>query len=283
MTLQELKIDFSNQLEGVHAPEEITSFFYILCDFYLKYSRFQVSLNAMDTISETQSRNFKVAIERLKTHEPIQYILGETEFFGLRFRVSQHTLIPRPETEELVAWIISDIDNRDANCSILDIGTGSGCVAVTLANHFKNASIIGMDISEEAIQIAIANAATLHVSVSFIAQDILKTEKLSERYDVIVSNPPYVRELEKEAMKSNVLDYEPEMALFVSNEDPLLFYRKIAQLAWEDLKERGWLYFEINEYLGVEMTALLSKIGFKKIALKNDFRGVPRMIKCQKI
>ena len=166
---------------------------------------------------------------------------------------------------------------------ILDIGTGSGCIAVALAKNLPRASISALDISHKAIALAKENAINNQVSVSFSDQDILDTKSLEKKYDVIVSNPPYVRQQEKKAMHTNVLAYEPSNALFVSNEDPLLFYRKIAQLAIVSLKANGWLYFEINEYLSLEMESLLDEIGFMNIEIKNDFRAVPRMIKCQKL
>lgn len=283
MTLKTIQKLFFEQLEGVHPKEEVASFFYILCDFFLKYSRFQVSLNHETKISEAHLSAFKSAIDRLKKQEPIQYILGETEFYGLPFKVTKDTLIPRPETEELVAWILSDLAGNVNEYSLLDIGTGSGCIAISLAKFVDKASVSGIDNSAGAIQVASQNAQLNEVSVTFLEQDVLELTSLPQQYDIVVSNPPYVRELEKAAMKENVLDFEPETALFVSNEDPLIFYRKIAQLAFKDLKPNGWLYFEINEYLGIEMQELVKEIGFKNSELKKDFREVPRMLKCQKI
>lgn len=283
MKLSQLKINFTTVLQGVYDKEEVHCFFYILCDFFLQYSRFEVSM-ALDTIVSAKNITvFEKALLRLKKQEPIQYILGTTEFYGLTFTVNKHTLIPRPETEELVDWVLSNLHDQDSMLDILDIGTGSGCIAISLAKNIPTAIVSGLDVSEKALEIAKENAVKNQVLVSFCQKDILRTTSLEKKYDVIVSNPPYVRQLEKKAMNPNVLDYEPGVALFVPNEDPLLFYRKIAQLAMVSLQTRGWLYFEINEYLSKEMDVLLKEIGFANIEIKKDFREVPRMIKCQKL
>ena len=283
MKLSQLKINFTTVLQGVYDKEEVHCFFYILCDFFLQYSRFEVSM-ALDTIVSAKNITvFEKALLRLKKQEPIQYILGTTEFYGLTFKVNKHTLIPRPETEELVDWVLSNLHDQDSMLDILDIGTGSGCIAISLAKNIPTARVSGLDVSEKALEIAKENAVKNQVLVSFCQKDILRTTSLEKKYDVIVSNPPYVRQLEKKAMNPNVLDYEPGVALFVPNEDPLLFYRKIAQLAMVSLQTRGWLYFEINEYLSKEMDVLLKDIGFANIEIKKDFREVPRMIKCQKL
>ena len=283
MTLSQLKINFTTQLQGVYDREEIHSFFYILCDFFLQYSRFDVSMSQDTVVSKSNIAIFDRVQLRLEAQEPIQYILGSTQFYGLSFKVNKHTLIPRPETEQLVDWIISNHKQQGSGVEILDIGTGSGCIAIALAKNLSKASISGLDISEKALEVAQENAIKNQVLVSFYQKDVLETTALEKKYDIIVSNPPYVRQLEKKAMSANVLDYEPSAALFVPNEDPLLFYRKIAQLALVSLQEKGWLYFEINEYLSIEMDALLNEIGFVNIEIRNDFRAVPRMIKCQKL
>ena len=283
MKLSQLKINFTTVLQGVYDKEEVHCFFYILCDFFLQYSRFEVSM-ALDTIVSAKNTTvFEKALLRLKKQEPIQYILGTTEFYGLTFKVNKHTLIPRPETEELVDWVLSNLHDQDRVLDILDIGIGSGCIAISLAKNIPTARVSGIDISEKTLEVAQENAVKNQVLVSFCQKDILRTTSLEKKYDVIVSNPPYVRQLEKKAMNPNVLDYEPGVALFVPNEDPLLFYRKIAQLAMVSLQTRGWLYFEINEYLSKEMDVLLKEIGFANIEIKKDFREVPRMIKCQKL
>ena len=283
MKLSQLKINFTTVLQGVYDKEEVHCFFYILCDFFLQYSRFEVSM-ALDTIVSAKNITaFDMALLRLKKQEPIQYILGCTAFYGLTFKVNEHTLIPRPETEELVDWVLSNLHDQDSVLDILDIGTGSGCIAISLAKNIPTARVSGLDISEKTLEVAQENAVKNQVLVSFCKKDILETTALKNKYNVMVSNPPYVRQLEKKAMNANVLDYEPGVALFVPNEDPLLFYRKIAQLAMVSLQTKGWLYFEINEYLSKEMNVLLKEIGFANIEIKKDFREVPRMIKCQKL
>ena len=283
MKLSQLKINFIAQLQGVYDKEEVHSFFYLLCDFFLQYSRFEVSMSQDTMVSETNIARFEKVLLRLKAQEPIQYILGTTEFYGLTFKVNEHTLIPRPETEELVDWVLSNLHDQDRMLDILDIGTGSGCIAISLAKNIPTARVSGIDISEKTLEVAQENAVKNQVLVSFCKKDILQTTALKNKYDVMVSNPPYVRQIEKKAMNANVLDYEPGVALFVPNEDPLLFYRKIARLAIMSLQTRGWLYFEINEYLSKEMDVLLKEIGFANIEIKKDFREVPRMIKCQKL
>ena len=283
MKLSQLKINFIAQLQGVYDKEELHSFFYLLCDFFLQYSRFEVSMSQDTMVSETNIARFEKVLLRLKAQEPIQYILGTTEFYGLTFKVNEHTLIPRPETEELVDWVLSNLHDQDRVLDILDIGTGSGCIAISLAKNIPRARVSGIDISEKTLEVAQENAVKNQVLVSFCKKDILQTTALKNKYDVMVSNPPYVRQIEKKAMNANVLDYEPGVALFVTNEDPLLFYRKIARLAMMSLQTRGWLYFEINEYLSKEMDVLLKEIGFANIEIKKDFREVPRMIKCQKL
>jgi len=283
LKLSQLKINYTTQLQGMYDREEIHSFFYLLCDSFLNYRRFDVSMNHDRLLSKPTIARFDSALARLQAREPIQYILGCTEFYGLPFQVNKHTLIPRPETEELVDWILYHVQNQGVVLDILDIGTGSGCIAVALAKSLPRASISALDISHKAIALAKENAINNNVSVSFSDQDILDTKSLEKKYDVIVSNPPYVRQQEKKAMHTNVLAYEPSNALFVPNGDPLLFYRKIAQLAMVSLQTKGWLYFEINEYLSKEMDVLLKEIGFANIEIKKDFRAVPRMIKCQKL
>lgn len=279
MKISKLKIEFQNALSRLYPSEEVQSFFNILSEKYLNLSRIEIALNPERTISATEAEKFQKAILRLQNYEPIQYIIGETEFYGLPFKVNKHTLIPRPETEELVEWILSGFPPSGAR-GILDIGTGTGCIAISLAKNLSNAKVSALDISEEALKIAQENAEMNKVKIDFFQKDILAAETLPKKYDVIVSNPPYVRELEKKQMQQNVLKHEPESALYVSNEDPLLFYRAISRLAKKHLNPEGKLFFEINEYLADELTALLEGEGFKNIQVKKDIFGKDRMIKC---
>ncbi|WP_121665584.1 peptide chain release factor N(5)-glutamine methyltransferase [Mesonia aquimarina] len=282
MQLNQLKMEFINALQKTYPSTEIESFFYLLSEAYLKMNRLEVALNPNEKITKKNKELFFEAIERLKNHEPIQYIIGNTEFYGLPFKVNRNVLIPRPETEELIEWIIQDvkkITKKNSTFKILDIGTGSGCIPISLAKELPKTKVSSIDISAKAIETAKLNAKINKVSVVFFQQDILATEKLAEKYEVIVSNPPYVRNLEKEQMQKNVLDYEPEIALYVDNEDPLLFYRKIAQLTKKSLTKNGTLYFEINQYLAEELKELLQKEGFQQIELKKDIYKNYRMCK----
>lgn len=283
MNILELKKQFQESLSEKYPLEEIQSFFNILSENYLNLSRIQIATNPEIEVSKSDLEKFQNALLRLRRYEPIQYIVGETEFYGLPIKVNNYTLIPRPETEELVSWVLDEISaSSDAaeNKTILDIGTGSGCIAISVAKHIKNANVSAIDISEEALKIARYNAEINAVNVSFLKTDVLKANSLKQNFDIIISNPPYVRELEKEQMQENVLKFEPNTALYVKNEDPLLFYRVISILAKKHLKPGGKLFFEINEYLSEELAALLKSKGFKDIEVKQDIFGKDRMVKC---
>lgn len=279
MNIQKFKKQFFSELANIYPTTEIQSFFNILIEYKLNLGRIDVALQPDLNISEADLSFLQKAKNDLKNHIPIQYIIGETEFYGLKFFVNEHVLIPRPETEELVDWIVKDYKDKK-NIKILDIGTGSGCIAISLAKNLPNAAIFALDISSEALKTAKQNAKTNNVKIHFIETDILNTTTLSTTFDVIVSNPPYVRELEKEQMQQNVLDHEPNLALFVKDNNPLLFYNKISDLAKTHLLKNGNLYFEINQYLGNETVALLKLKGFKNIELKKDIYEVDRMVKC---
>lgn len=286
MNIKSLKTYFFAELKTIQEDSEIESFFFILTEFLHNLKRIDVSLHPDFEITESYFKKWQTIISELKTEKPIQYITGEAWFYGLRFEVNENTLIPRPETEELVEWIVesqkSKVENlniqKSNNLTILDIGTGSGCISITLKKEIPNAQVSAIDISEKALEIARKNASDNQVEVNFIHRNILETESLDEKYDVIVSNPPYVRNLEKQEIKRNVLDYEPHLALFVDDSDALLFYRKIAQLALKSLAPNGKLFFEINQYLGKETIELLEQLGFKNIELRKDFMGNDRMI-----
>ena len=283
MKLKLFKEQFYNKLESKFPQSEIATFFKILIDSYLSIKPVDLVLNPDLKLNVEQLKLMKTAEERLHTNEPIQYIIGETEFYGYPFEVTDAVLIPRPETEELVEWITKDLQEQVfTNLSILDIGTGSGCIAISLAKNLPNAKISAIDVSEKAIELAQRNAEKNAVSVNFLERDILNTSVLPHKYTVIVSNPPYVRNLEKAEILSNVLDHEPGLALFVDDNDPLIFYRKISELAYSFLEEEGILYFEINQYLGEETINLIKNIGFTTVELRDDFAGKPRMIKAKR-
>lgn len=294
MTIKNYKDIFKSELQSIYDDQEIDSFFFIVLAKLHNLKRIDLALNPETVMDGMHLKQWKNIVSDLKSQKPIQYILGETEFFGLPFEVNENTLIPRPETEELVQWIISDEGKgkrEKGRVTLLDIGTGSGCIAISLAKNIANSDVFAIDVSEKALATAKKNAELNNVTVSFIEADILslndfQTNPLSliaypSSFDIIVSNPPYVRLLEKAEIKPNVLEYEPHLALFVEDEDALLFYRKIAQLASKNLNPNGKLYFEINQYLGKETVQLLENLGFKNVELKKDIYGNDRMIRCE--
>lgn len=281
MLLKDYRTIFTQELASLYDEYETESFFYIILEDFHHMKRVDLALNPTFELSPELLKQWENVLAQLKEQRPIQYILGETEFFGLPFYVNEHTLIPRPETEELVDWIIkeSKVKSQKSEFKILDIGTGTGCIAISLAKNLHNAKVFAMDVSDKALAVCKRNAERNNVNITFIHQSILETEDLGKTFDIIVSNPPYVRNLEKEEIKKNVLDYEPHLALFVEDNDALLFYRKITELAKINLVENGQLYFEINQYLGKEMVELLEKNNFKDIALRKDIYGNDRMMK----
>jgi release factor glutamine methyltransferase len=284
MTLRAFKKKFMEALSEIFPKTEIDSFFFILMEEKLNLQRIDTVLKPDFLIPEEQLADLKNILQRLQKEEPIQYILGNTEFYGLPFFVDENTLIPRSETEELVAWVIEEVAKLQSNTvtklSILDIGTGTGCIPISLAKNLPNAKITAVDISSKALEVAKKNAQLNKVTIDFIELDILTTKSLPQEFDVIVSNPPYVRALEKAEIKNNVLENEPHLALFVADENPLIFYSQIADLAKQQLSKNGLLFFEINQYLGKETIALLEEKGFKNIELRKDIFGNNRMVKC---
>ncbi|MFK5878794.1 MAG: peptide chain release factor N(5)-glutamine methyltransferase [Flavobacteriaceae bacterium] len=309
MTLKDLKQHFLTSLNSIYPKEEIESFYFLLIEHLLKLKRIDIALEPQKKLSAMEERFLLYGLEKLQQEIPIQYITGITEFFGLPFKVDESVLIPRSETEELVSWIINNSqltnNQQPTTINILDIGTGSGCIAIALAKNLPHAKVFALDISQEALNIAKQNATLNKIDVQFIQQDILTTNffpnvfasatkqsainnevtssqtpaKDELKFDIIVSNPPYVRILEKQEIKKNVLDNEPHLALFVDDNNPLLFYDKIADFAKENLKPNGQLFFEINQYLGKETVALLKNKGFKNIELRKDIFGNDRMVR----
>ncbi|TRX22976.1 peptide chain release factor N(5)-glutamine methyltransferase [Flavobacterium franklandianum] len=298
MNIKNYRTHFIQQLSAIYDIGEAESFFYLILEEKQKLKRIDLALNPDLTFSDEEIALWNSILVQLKKEIPIQYLLGKSSFYGLEFEVNSSVLIPRPETEELVDWIIESrkwevgsgkfgIGSQDIK--ILDIGTGSGCIAISLAKNIPNAEVFAIDISEKALATAQKNATMIQVEVSFIITDILKINNLEKLppshfplpiyFDIIVSNPPYVRELEKEEIKKNVLDNEPHLALFVEDDDALIFYRKIAELAQKNLSPKGQLFFEINQYLGKEMIDLLEEMGFKNVELRKDIYGNDRMIR----
>lgn len=280
MKLKAIQDTFHIELDAIYDSTEVDAFFYRLIDSFYGVSRIQLAINQEYKIEETDE--IDNALLLLKKEKPIQYIIGETEFFGLPFKVNENTLIPRPETEELVEWVLKEDKNKMVN--ILDIGTGTGCIAISLAKHLPHAKVYALDVNKEALRTAKLNANLNEVEIEFIEADILSISHTqlvssSNKFNVIVSNPPYILEKEKPLMKPNVLENEPHLALFVKDENPLLFYEAITAFAKNNLKKDGQLFFEINEYLGRNMIRLLIDNNFKNIELKQDVFKKDRMIK----
>jgi len=260
MLLKQYKSHFFDALKNIQDEQEIESFFFILTEYLHNLKRVDVALNPNFELSDAAIEKWNSILTELKLEKPIQYITGEAWFYGLQFEVNENTLIPRPETEELVEWILnSPITQHQTPITILDIGTGSGCIPISLKSNVPQANVSAIDVSEKALEVAKRNAVLNKVTINFIQANILEVQDLSKLpssmshhpsfYNIIVSNPPYVRNLEKQEIKKNVLDYEPHLALFVEDTDALLFYRKIAQLALKNLSPNGLLFFEINQYL----------------------------------
>lgn len=266
------------ELAGIYPQREIQSLIFIIFEEILKYSKVDLYSKAENEINSTEMGKIQDITAKLKKQMPIQYILGKTEFYELQLIITPDVLIPRPETEELVDMIIKDTGTNLVR--ILDIGTGSGCIAVALNKNIFRSKVDAIDISEKAILVAEENAFINNALIKFWTEDIFKWKEFTFacKYDIIVSNPPYVRESEKAYMQPNVLNYEPESALFVKDENPLLYYNVIIDFAKKHLKECGRIYFEINEYLAHEIRHLLINNGFSDTILKKDINGKFRMI-----
>jgi release factor glutamine methyltransferase len=281
MKIKHYRTQFIQELSSIYDAGEAESFFYLILEEKKQLKRIDLALNPDLIFSNEEIEVWNLILEQLKKEIPVQYLLGKTSFYGLDFEVNENVLIPRPETEELVDWILENqkLKVESQKVKILDIGTGSGCIAISLAKNIPNAQVFAIDVSNKALATAQKNAVINAVNVTFFEKNILETEDLEQQFDIIVSNPPYVRELEKVEIKKNVLDNEPHLALFVEDNDALIFYRKIAELALKNLSSNGQLFFEINQYLGKEMIVLLEKMDFNNIELRQDIYGNDRMMK----
>lgn len=277
-TIGAVKAYFKSKLSPYFDAIEIDSMYYVVMHFYFELTKSQLILSEEKRLSESDLLKIIYAVKDLKKNKPLAYILSEWEFFGLPFKVNEHTLIPRPETEELVQLIL---DENHGDINLLDIGTGTGCIPISLKKHMKNWNVKGLDVSVNALDIAHKNAELNNVDVSFFQYDILQNKKsqLDIKLDVIVSNPPYIPERDKEQMNENVLNYEPHLALFVENNEPLLFYDSISDFAINNLHNGGKLYFEIHEKYGNEVVDLLVQKGFEKVELIKDINGKDRIVK----
>ena len=276
--MQEIVEHIKQELSEIYSKEETGSIISLIFNKLAGINTTDFLLLENKKLSEKVTQKIESAVERLKLNEPIQYVLGQTEFYGLPFTTDKRALIPRPETEELVDWVLQTCPNA---VSLLDIGTGSGCIAVTLAQKLKKSHVFAFDISLDALHLAHENADLNYVFVHFYHCNILKMSGFDQQFDVIVSNPPYIPNAQKEEMKPNVLDFEPSMALFVPDENPLLFYKHIINFAKKQLNPNGALFLEINHLFAKEVVKLLKSNNFKNIELKKDLSGKNRMIKAE--
>ena len=278
MTLQDFKLKLISELSSIYEMEELNSIFNLLAEDYLKITRSKILLADDIDLDESNQTPFLSALERLKTHEPIQYVLGKTNFMDLEFKVNSSVLIPRPETEELVRLMLKeDLDGKE----ILDIGTGSGCIAISLAKNLPNSKVTALDISSDAIKVAKENAWLNNVNIEFINADVFKY-KSDKKFDIIVSNPPYVLESEKVLMKKNVLNFEPNLALFVEDENPLKYYESVMNFSSNNLNLKGRIYFEINENLSYKFDTLSEKYSYNSIIYFKDNFGKNRILVLEK-
>lgn len=272
---------FHLKLDSLYDVNEVDSFFWILTEGKVGVTKLDFMKEPDIRFNESELLDFIRYSRRLAKFEPVQYIAGVEDFMGLKLKVTPDVLIPRPETEELVDWV-SKQANKEAPLEIIDIGTGSGCIAIGVKNNLPNAFVKGVDISREAIGIAEKNAVSNNLNVDFMMMDALNMPRERDKYDIVVSNPPYVLDSEKEQMSKNVLDFEPHTALFVEDEDPLLFYEAIGAWAIESLKKEGQLFFEINEKYAKKTVRLLEELGFLNVESKDDIFDKPRMIRAVK-
>lgn len=268
-------------MQTLYSSSEISNLYYMLLEKIILQPKSAIILNRNTKLSIFQKKQFAEAVEKLKNHFPIQYIIGKANFMDYEFEVNSSVLIPRPETEELVEWIVND--NRNSQkINILDIGTGSACIAVSLKKLLPQSSVFAIDISDEALETAKNNAKLNNVEINFSKTDILQNPLFSSQFDIIVSNPPYITESEKPEMSASVLDFEPNLALFVPNASPLIFYEKIMQFAKTHLTASGKIYFEINRSKGQEIFNLATQNGFCDCLLRKDISGNDRMLRASK-
>ena len=279
MTLQDFKLKMISELSSIYEMEELNSIFNLLAEDYLKIPRSKILLAIEINLNESNQTLFLSALERLKTHEPIQYVLGKTTFMDLEFKVNSSVLIPRPETEELVRLMLKeDLDGKE----VLDIGTGSGCIAISLTKNLHNAKVSALDISKDALEVALENAELNNVNIEFIHADIFEYQS-DKKYDVIVSNPPYVLESEKMLMKQNVLNYEPEIALFVDDINALKYYESIIKFSLNNLNSQGQIFFETNENYKDELNKLAQNYEYNIIEFKLDINDKNRFLILSKV
>ena len=274
MTLQDFKLKMISELSSIYEMDELNSIFNLLSEDYLKIPRSKILLANEIDLDDSNQNLFLSALERLKTHKPIQYVLGKTTFMDLEFKVNSSVLIPRPETEELVRLILKEnLEGKE----ILDIGTGSGCIAISLAKNLPNSKVSAIDISSDALEVAKENAKLNNVNIEFINADIFEYQS-EKKYDIIISNPPYILESEKPLMKKNVLDFEPKLALFVNDISPLKYYESVANFSSNNLNPFGQIFFEINENYKHELNKLAQNYEYNIIEFKLDIHNKTRFL-----
>lgn len=278
MQLIKIKQSFFDSLNRLYPEQEIYSLFEQTSENFLQYNKIEIHQNLYKNIEEEAEKKILDVLNRLILAEPIQYILGHTQFFDCTISVDRRVLIPRPETEYLVDIILKDTPSEQ-KLTIVDLGTGSGCIAIALASKFASSEIYATDISANALSLARQNAAKNSVKVHFLQDDLFAPKAVYPKFDLIVSNPPYVRNQEKKLMHCNVLDFEPSLALFVEDESPLIFYKAIADFAGKNLSPQGILYLEINEYLGKETADLFLSSGYQQVEIRKDLNNKTRYIK----
>lgn len=281
MTIEDGRKKIINAIHGVYEENEAKNISELLIEYITRLSRIESIIKKNESLTVDQANLLNDSLQRLQTHEPVQYIINEGWFAGMKFYVDKNVLIPRPETEELVEWILQEYKRPNAKYRILDIGTGAGCIAIALKKKLPSGEIWACDISTEALNIARINADSLDAAIDFVGLDFLDEmqRKQLPRVDVIVSNPPYIPFRDKSEMRMNVVDYEPSIALFVRDDDPLIFYKAIADFGKEKLNERGKIYMEINETFAGEIKGLFHLKGYPSVEVKKDLQGKNRMIK----
>ncbi|HEX6848309.1 MAG TPA: peptide chain release factor N(5)-glutamine methyltransferase [Chitinophagaceae bacterium] len=288
MTLNEARTVLTKELKKVYDSDELRNIIELVMEHITKMTRAEQVKNKIPYLTCHQLEDLDTITERLKKNEPVQYVLGEAWFAGMKFKVYKTVLIPRPETEELVDWVIKEINVQysmfNAQCSIIDIGTGSGCIPIALKKKLPQTTVSAIDVCSEALFTATENAMEHNAEVDFRLFDFLDEEKWKElsQYDIIVSNPPYIRQSEMNSIHERVKEHEPHLALFVPDNDALLFYKKLAAFSFEHLKPVGNLFVEINEALGGDVMNMFRSAGFSKVELRKDMQGKERMIKAMR-
>ena len=281
-SLETILSRWREKLVPLYEKEEAEQIIFIVMEEVLKFRRIDLSLRKNEQLALPMQMCLEAILQKLLKGIPVQYVLGFAWFDGLKIEVNPNVLIPRKETEELVTWIAKEIEAHEKVKSVLDVCSGSGCISLSIKNHFPEIAVTGIDISATAIECSKRNSLNLNLPVEYFQEDVLQLEKLPIAADLIVSNPPYIKQSEAELMHDRVLGFEPHLALFVPDTEALIFYKKIIDLACNNLRSNGQLYFEINENTGDELVSLLSSAGFRNIELRKDLNGKFRMIRAVK-